>query len=227
MGMDKKKEYASGQKSYAVLGLGKFGRSVAVELASAGAEVLAVDIDAEKVHDIAPYVTTAVRADVCDVDAIKSFGLSNFDGVIVAITSSLDASVLATITAKEEGVPYIFAKTSDQTHATILEKVGADKVLIPEKESGIRLARMLTVGKFKDFIELSDNVKMIEIEVKESWLGKTLRALNLRQKEKINVVCARKDGEIIANLDPDMPLSDEYTLIVTIKKEDISRFATK
>ncbi|MDE7156926.1 MAG: TrkA family potassium uptake protein [Lachnospiraceae bacterium] len=215
------------KKSYAILGLGKFGESVAIELAQAGAEVLAVDKDEEKVHEVASYVTCAMKADVCDVETMESLGLSNMDGVIVAITSNLDASVMATIVAKEAGVPFILAKSADQIHATVLKKIGADKVIVPEKESGMRVARLLLAGNFTEFIELSDKVRMIETAVKEEWIGKTLRQLNLRQKQNLNVVCARKGGEIVLNLDPDIPLTNDYSLIVIVDKKNIARLMRK
>ena len=115
------------KKSFAVFGLGKFGESVAIELAHAGAEVLAFDIDEEKVHEVAPFVTRAMRVDVCDVETMETLGISNMDGVIVAITGNLNASIMATIICKEAGVPYILAKTGEQIHATILKKVALIK----------------------------------------------------------------------------------------------------
>lgn len=215
------------KQSYAVLGLGKFGESVALELAQAGADVLVVDINEEKVHEVASYVTCAMKVDVCDVETMESLGLSNMDGVIVAITSNLDASIMATILSKEAGVPFIMAKTADEIHATILKKVGADKVIVPEKESGMRVARLLLAGNFIEFIELSDKFRMIEISVKSEWIGKSLRQLNLRKAYNMNVVCARKEGEIILNLDPDISLTKDYSLIVILDKHNISKLMKK
>lgn len=211
------------KKSFAVLGLGKFGESVARELAQAGAEVLALDRDEEKVHEISSSVTHAMRVDFCDVESMETLGISNMDGVVISITGNLDASVMATILCKEAGVPYILAKSGDQIHATILQKVGADKVIVPEKESGIRVARNLMTGSFKEFIELSDRVRMIEIAAKPEWYGKTLRELNLRQKQKINVVGIRKNDEIILNVDPDVPIKSDYSFIVVLDKHDITK----
>lgn len=210
-------------KSFAVFGLGKFGESVAMELATAGAEVLALDMDEEKVHEVAPYVTCAMKIDVCDVETMESLGISNMDGVVIAITGNLDASIMATIICKEAGVPYILAKSGDQIHATILKKVGADKVIVPEKESGLRVARNLMAGNFKEFIELSDRVRMIEIAVKPDWVGKTLRELNLRQKNKINVIGIRNNDELILNFDPDTPIDQNFSFIVVLDKNDLSK----
>ncbi|MBQ3583564.1 MAG: TrkA family potassium uptake protein [Lachnospiraceae bacterium] len=215
------------KKSFAVFGLGKFGESVAIELAHAGAEVLAFDIDEEKVHEVAPFVTRAMRVDVCDVETMETLGISNMDGVIVAITGNLNASIMATIICKEAGVPYILAKTGEQIHATILKKVGADKVIVPEKESGLRVARSLISGNFREFIELSDKVRMIEISVKPEWVNKSLRQLNLRQKHKINVIGIRKDDEITLNLDPDVPIQNDCSFIVILDKHEIPNLMKK
>lgn len=212
------------KKSYAVIGLGRFGAAVAEELSRAGAEVLAVDEDEERVHEISSVVTCAVKADVCDVESIEALGLSNMDGVVVAITENLDASIMATILAKESGAAYILAKARDSIHAKILEKVGADKVIVPEKESGIRMARNMMSGKFLDFIELSDRVRMIEIPVKDEWIGKTLVELNLRKTKKINVIAVRDvDDEVIVNYDPECPIKPGMSMFITVDRNDIAK----
>lgn len=212
------------EKSYAVIGLGKFGTAIAEELSRAGAEVLAVDNDEERVHELASIVTCAVKADVCDAESMETLGLSNMDGVVVAITESLDASIMGTILAKEAGVDYIIAKARDAIHARILEKVGADKVIVPEKESGVRIARSMMSGKFLDFIELSDRIRMIEIPVKEEWIGKTLIELNLRKSKKINVIAVRNvDEEVIVNFDPERPIKEGMSMLITVDRNDIAK----
>lgn len=211
------------KKTFAVLGLGKFGASVAVTLARAGAEVLAVDQDEEIVGSIADRVTHAIQADVCDTDVVRTFGLSNMDGVIVAITESMNASILATIMAKEERVPFILAKAKDAIHAKILEKVGADRVIVPEKESGVRMAYHLLAESFLDIVELSDKVSLAEISVKEQWVGKTLRQLNFRQKAGANVVAIKKGEEVSVNMDPDTPLEKDMILWVTVNRKDMKK----
>lgn len=211
------------KKSFAVLGLGKFGSGVAESLTKAGAEVLAVDTDEEIVNNIAPKVTHAVRADICDVEVLHSLGVSNMDGVVVAITGSLDASVMATITAKELGVPYILAKANDALHKKILEKVGADRVIIPEKESGNRMAYQLLAKNFLDIIELSDKVSMVELSVKPEWVGKSLRTLDLRKKAGANVVAIKQGEEVVVTMDPDQPLTEDMILWVTAEKKNIEK----
>lgn len=211
------------KKSYAILGLGKFGQSIALELSKAGAEVLAVDIDEERIQEIAPYITYAVTADICDTTAMDSLGLSNMDAVIVAITNSLDASVMATIYAKEAGVPFVLAKSRDEIHSRILEKVGADRIIIPEKSTGVRIARNIISGNFIDFIELSTNIRMIEIAIRNEWVNQSLKDLNLRKKYNINVIAIRQNGEIIITPDPDMALSSDISLLVIADKKDLPK----
>lgn len=206
-------------KSFAVLGLGKFGFSVATELASAGADVLAVDIDKERVHAIADIVTCAVAVDIRDTEAMESLGLSNMDAVVIAITGSLDISILATIFAKESGVPYVIAKSQDSTHSKILQKIGADKIIRPELETGIRIARHLVTGNILDFVELSETIKMLEINIRPEWAGHTLRELNLREKEHINVIAIRENGELQVNPLPDRLLTPDLSMLITVEKK--------
>lgn len=213
------------KKSYAILGLGKFGASIAEEMSKAGVDVLAVDIDEDSVHSVSDFVTVAVRADVCDTETMKSLGLSNMDAAIVAITGNLDASIMATITAKEAGIPVVVAKAKDEIHAKILEKVGADRIIVPEKESGIRMARCLMSGNFIDFIELSDKISMVELNVRPEWIGKSLRELKLREKARINVIAVHTEQEVTVNMNPDMPLKAGYSMWVTVDKRDIDKLA--
>lgn len=212
-------------KSCAVLGLGKFGMSLAKELSVAGAEVMVVDLDEEKVHVAAEFATCAVSADVRDAEEIANLGLSNMDIVVVAITSSMDASILATILAKEEGVPFVLAKADGEIHAKILQKVGADRIVVPEKEFGIKMARNLVSGNFVDFIELSKNVRMIEMPVKDEWQGRSLKDLDLRKKYKVNVIAIRSGDEVISNPEPDMPLQKDMGLLLTVEKQFVSKLA--
>lgn len=209
-------------KSIIVFGLGKFGQSISIELANAGAEVLAIDLDEERTHDVANVVDCAVSGDVRDTDTLESLGISNMDAAVVAITGSLEASVMATIFAKEAGVPFILAKAQDEIHGRILRKVGADKVIIPEHESGIRAARQIITGNVLDFVELSKNIRMVEITVRDAWIGHSLQELDLRRTEHINVIAVRKDEEVLVNLHPDMIFEQDMTLLVTVAKKDLS-----
>lgn len=211
------------EKSFAVIGLGKFGRSVAIELANTGADVLAVDIDKERVHSVANFVTCAVAVDIRDTEAMDTLGLSNMDAVVVAITEKLDISILATIYAKDAGVKTVVCKAQDETHKKILEKLGADQTIMPEQETGIRLARKLSNRRVINFMEISDKLKMVEIDVKPNWIGKSLMELDLRKKENLNVIALRQDtsSEYEVNPSPDIRLTDKMTMLITCEVKDL------
>lgn len=212
--MKKNKE----KKSYAVFGLGEFGRSVALELTAGGADVMVLDIDEDLVAEIAGKVTLAMQMDALEIRAYESLGLSNMDGVIVAMTGCLDACIMAILAAKEAGVPFILAKSQNRTQSAIFEKIGADRIVTPEHDGGIRVARNITAGNFIDFIELSKSVRMVEIGVKPEWVGKTLKELSLRQKHRINVVAIRRNGDLNADVNPDEPLQDGDTILIILNK---------
>ena len=197
--------------------------SVAHELYEAGADVLVVDRDKERLQLAAQYATYAVAADIEDAGAVNSLGLSNMDGVVVAVTENLNASILATIYAKEAGVPYIIAKAKDETHIKILKKLGADMTVLPEYESGIRIARHLATGNILNFVELSDDIRMVEISIWEEWAGHSLKELDLRKREHINVIAIRKGGEISTDLDPDQPLEKGSSMLITVDKKVLNR----
>lgn len=211
------------RKSYAVFGLGEFGRSVAEELMTAGAEVMVLDKDKDLVSDMAQKVTMALQIDATELHAFDDLGLSNMDGVIVATTSCLEASIMTIMAAKEAGVPFVIAKSQNPTMTSIFERIGADKIVTPEHDGGIRVARNIMAGNFLDFFELSKRVRMVEISVREEWIGKNLKELSLRQRHKINVVALRRNGELTIDIDPDMPLCDGDTILVTIDKKYIGQ----
>lgn len=201
-------------KSYAVLGLGRYGRAVAEELVNNGAEVLAVDIDQNNVNNAIEAIPVCKCADITDPEAIKRLGISNIDVVIIAMANNLEASVMAVTLCKEAGVKTVIVKCGNEIHQKILSRVGADKVIFPEKESGIRLAKNLLTSGFAEMIELSDNVSMIEIGVKDEWVGKSLVELSLRRKYSINVVAIRNEDKITTAIDPALPLEKGMELIV-------------
>ena len=203
-------------KTVAVLGLGKFGRSVAEELSKAGVEVIAVDMDEDRVREASSYVTHAVQADICEEMTIKSLGLGNMDVVVVAMTGNLDASVMAILMAKEEKAPYVIAKSQGEIQSKVFMKVGADRVIVPEEEAGVRIARNVSSGNFVDFIELSDRIRLLETPIKQDWIGKSLKELNLRKNYKANVVAIRKEGWLMTDVDPDMALPSGITLLLVM-----------
>lgn len=213
-------------KTYAVLGLGRYGRAVAEELVNNGAEVLAVDIDPNNVNNAIETIPVCKCADITEPETIKRLGISNIDNVIVAMANNLEASVLAVALCKEVGVKNVIVKCGNEMHQKILERVGADKVIFPEKESGKRLAKNLLTSGFSEMIELSDEVSMVEIDVREEWSGKTLIELGLRQKYSINVVAIREDDKISTTVDPTLPLKKGWQLIVianTLKLQKLKK----
>ena len=187
-------------KSYIVVGLGRFGSEVARQLYQCGCEVLALDVKSELVQQIAPDVTHAAVGDCQDKEVLKMLGAKDFDCAIVAIGDNLAASVLVTMNLKELGVPYVVCKAYDETHRQVLLKLGANKVLIPEQEQANRLARSLSSTNVLDYIELSDAYGIIEVPTPVSWIGKTLKDLNVRAKLGVNII-AIKHGEQI-NVSP-------------------------
>lgn len=168
-------------QSYAVFGLGRYGRAVAKELAESGAEVLAVDLDEDIVNAASVEIPYCKCADITEAEVIKRLGIANIDVVIIAMATNLEASVLAAMLCKEIGVKTVIAKCSSEMHRKILSKVGADRVVFPENESGIRLAKNLLSSGFVDIMDLSNDVSMVELSVKPEWEGKTLIELNLRK----------------------------------------------
>lgn len=211
------------KKSFAVIGLGRFGRSIAMELSKLGADVMVIDNDEEKINRLSDYVTCAINVDVCDTDALISTGIANMDAVIVAMADYLEPSIMGVITAKDLGVPLVIAKARDHVTGSIYDKVGADKVVFPEKESGKRISKQLMCADFLEFFELSDSVSLIELMPKKEWIGKTLRQLNLRREYKINVIAVKENDDVNVAMDPDEPLKEDCPLIITVRKEDMKR----
>ena len=210
-------------KTYAVLGLGRYGRAVAEELVNNGAEVLAVDIDENNVNNAIETIPICKCADITEPEVIKRLGISNVDVVIVAIASNLEASVMAVTLCKEVGVPTVIVKCGDEMHQKILKRVGADRVIFPEKESGTRLAKNLLTSGFSEMIELSDEVSMVEIDIKDEWIGKSLMDLKLRKKYSINVVAMRRDNKISTTVEPDIPLEEGMQLIVIADTQKLNK----
>lgn len=210
-------------RSYAVFGLGRYGRSVAKELAENGAEVLAVDMNEDIVNAAIAEIPFCKCADVTDMEVIRRLGIANVDVVIIAMATNLEASVMATMLCKEIGVKTVIVKCSSEMNCRILSKVGADRVVFPENESGIRLAKNLLSSGFVDLVELSGDVSMIEMEVRKEWEGKNLIELKLRQKYSINIVAVIENGQVSVSIDPERPLQGSMKLIVIANTAKLSR----
>ena len=202
------------KKTYAVFGLGRYGIAVAKELVKNGIEVIAVDTEQKTVNDAAAYLPVCKCADVTDPEVISRLGIGSVDTVIVCMASNLEASVMAITLCKEAGVKTVIAKCANEMQQKILLRVGADKVVFPENESGIRLAKNLLSAGFLDLISLSKDISVAEIDMKNEWVGKTLVELNLRKKYGFNIVAIKRDGVINVDINPEQELKAECTLIV-------------
>ena len=183
-------------KSYIVIGLGRFGTEVARRLYEHGCEVLAMDCNNDLVQHISGDVTHAVVGDARDKEVLRAVGAAEFDCAVVAIGGDLANSVLATMNLQELGVPQIVCKAHDETHRQVLLKLGADQVMIPEKENAARLARSLSNPNVLDYIELSNEYGIIEVPAPKRWLEKTLKELNVRAKLGVNIIAVKRDGKI-------------------------------
>ena len=201
-------------KSYAVFGLGRYGKAVAKGLVDMGADVLVVDIDETTVNSAALLFPYCKCADVTDAEVIRQLDIANIDTVIVAMADNLEASVMAVMLCKEAGVPQVIVKCANETHARIMHRVGADRVVLPESESGARLAKNLLSSGFVDMIDLGDDVALVDLAVKQEWAGKTLIELNLRKKYSINVIAIREGERIAIDIDPGVVLTERMTLVV-------------
>lgn len=215
------------RKQYAVFGLGSFGESVAVTLQELGCEVVVVDNHMERIEDISPYVSYAVQADIEDPEVIRSLGARNLDGVIVAVADDMEASIMATLVSKEIGVPYVLAKAKNELHAKVLKKIGADSIIFPEKEIGQSVARNLVSGEFVDWISLSPDYSITEIQVPEKWIGKSLSEIDVRRTKDVNVVGVRIGEKIQVTIDPEEPLQEEMMLIMIGSNEALEKFGEK
>ena len=213
----------SKKKTYAVFGLGRYGIAVARELVSNGMEVIAVDSDERIVNAASDDLPICKCADVTDPDVIRQLGISNVDVVIISMATNLEASVMAVTLCKEIGIKTVIAKSANEMHQKILSRVGADRVVFPENESGIRLAKNLLSSGFVDMVSLAKNVSMIELDVKTEWVGKNLIQLNLRKKYSINVVALRKGESVSVDIDPHAPLQSDDNLIVIANPEKLSK----
>ena len=211
------------EKSYAVIGLGQFGMSVAETLAESDCDVLAIDAREENIQEIADKVTYAVRADVREPEVLRTLGVQNVDVAVIAVAENMEASIMATMQAKELGVPYVLAKAMNALHGKILEKIGADRVIYPEQSMGMRVARNLMSGGFLDVFELSTEFSMAEFPVPTEWIGKSLQELQLRESHDINIIAIKVGDDVEINLDPVKPLEADWHLMAIGKNKVLER----
>ncbi|MBO5489263.1 MAG: TrkA family potassium uptake protein [Eubacterium sp.] len=202
------------KKSFVVIGAGQFGTSVARTIASSGAEVMVVDKDENNLENVSEYVTHSICGDATNPELIRQLGIKNYDGAIIGIGRHLEPTVLITIQMKELGIPHIITLAENELEARILRKVGADRVVSPDKEFGIRLGNQILNDNYMDMIELSDKYSITDYNIPAGWIGKTIKELNVRGKYGINIIGVRGRDKININPAPDDILKEDDVLIV-------------
>ena len=212
-------------KSIAVLGLGKYGISLAKNLYNMGADVLVADDDPDVLKEMAGNCTAAIKADLEIEEEILALDLKNMDIVVVAMAGNLSASILAVTIAKEKGVPLVVAKSSGDRMSSILKKIGADKVIIPEESSGFQSARILLSDTLLDYFKVDDNLSMIEMKPEEKWVGKSLINLNLRKKYNMNVVAMKSSSGNWHMIDPGKPLPADCRLLIVLDSDSLTKIS--
>lgn len=211
------------KKQYAVIGLGRFGQSVALTLSSLGHDVLAIDSNEQLVQEVADDVTHAVQVDARDEAALKQLGIRNFDVVVVAISQDIESSILITVTLKDLGVNTVVAKAQNALHGKVLEKVGADKIVFPEKDMGVRLAHNLVSPNILDFIVLHPDYSIMEVVAPRSFVNKTLGQLNLRAKHNLSVLAIKKGDTVVVAPGADAKVEENDAIIAVGRNEVLDR----
>ena len=215
------------RKVFAVIGLGRFGKSVAITLANSGAQVMVVDQDEELLQEVSNLVTYTIRGDATNASTISQLGLNNYDGVIIAMSSNLEANVMATILVKEAGTPFVLAKAKTELEGRVLKKVGADKVIYPEKEMGMRVANQLMHDNYFEAVELSEEYSIMDIDVPADWIGKSLKALDIRANYGVNVIGVRGTETLNINPGSDEVLKQDDVLIMLGRNNLLNKFVSK
>ena len=210
-------------KSFAVIGLGRFGTAVAKVLSELGNEVLAIDKDPEAIKEAATFSTYAIEADVMDESVLRDIGLRNMDAVVVSIGEDLQASIMATLISKEIGVKRVIAKAQTELHGKVLKKIGADKIIFPERDMGSRVAHNLTSRNILDYIELSTEFSILEVKALKSWSGKSLKDLRLRNKYGVNVIAIKRGKDINISPRSEDSIKDEDIVIIIGSATDVKK----
>jgi len=211
-------------RQFAVIGLGRFGANLARTLYELGCDVMGVDSDEARIQDLVNEVTHVVQADSTDEDALRNLGLRNFDVVVVAIGNDIHASVLTTLMVKEMGVKEVVAKASSELHGKLLQKIGADRVVYPERDMGIRVAHNLVSSDILDYIELDPDYSVVEMAASPSVIGKALRELDLRGKYGISGIAIKKDDSINVAPGPDDVVEDGSVLVMIGSNRNLAAY---
>lgn len=214
-------------KTFAVIGCGRFGAAVAKTLYELGNEVMAIDISEEAINELSDEVTIGIQADVKDEKALKDIGLSNCDAAIISIASDIEASIMSTLIAKEMGIKRVIAKAQSEMHGKILYKIGADKVIFPERDMGVRVAHNLSSTHILDFIELSQEYSILEITALREWENKSLSQLKLPTKYRINVMAIRRNNSINISPSGEEVIQKDDIIVVIGSTKDINKIEYK
>ena len=210
-------------KQFAVIGLGRFGTSIAQSLYNMGHDVLAVDLAEERVNSIMKDVTHVVQLDSTNERALRSLGLDNFDVVIVSIGQDVQASILTTLILKELGCKNIVAKARTELHGKVLSKIGANRVVYPEWDMGVRVAHNLASANILDYIELSDDYSILEVKAPREMWGKTLRELDLRAKKGVTVLAIKQDAEVKVSPGSQNRVEAGSIMVLVGRNEDLKK----
>ncbi|EGL35654.1 TrkA family potassium uptake protein [Parvimonas micra] len=210
-------------KQIAVIGCGRFGMSLAITLGKLGNEVMVIDKDEEIINSIADKVTHAIICDVSVDGSLKELGLANFDICVVAIGSDYKTSIIATVEAKELGIPKIIAKATDSVQAMVLRKIGADRVIIPEKDMGVRVANNISNSNILDSINLSDEYSLVEISPMEVWVGKSIKDSEIRNRHHVNIVAIKNKDGLEINVGADYVIKSSDILLVAGRNDWIGK----
>ncbi|ERI09599.1 potassium channel family protein [Aneurinibacillus aneurinilyticus] len=213
-----------GSQSYAIIGMGRFGASVAQALYSMGYDVMVMDEDEERIQDHINIATHAVQADSTDEQALREVGIRNFDVVVVAIGADIQASILTTLILKELGVKMIVAKAQNERHGQVLYKVGADRVVFPERDMGLRVAHNLISPNVLDFVELAEEYSIAEVAASEAMDGKSLTELDVRARFGVNVMAIKSGNSF--NIAPSATdtIQEGDILVVIGHNDDLKKF---
>lgn len=213
------------RKTIGIIGLGRFGGTLAKQVSALGHEVVGIDIEESLVQKLAPYLTHSIVADFSDEDTIRQLNLQELDVVVIAIGDNLKAKLLSAMVLKELHAPYIVAKASTEMESKLLEKVGADLIIFPEMDMAERVAQMLTRENIVDYFQLSQDIGLVEMGIPRFMVGHTLMDLDIRKKYNVNIVAVKRDKTVIAPPNPNNPLQDEDMLIVIGRNEDITKLS--
>ena len=212
------------EKTYAVLGLGRYGMKIAETVRKTGADIIVADSDSELIAKNSNKYTYAVSLDMGNIEALSEIGLKNVDMVIIDLETSLEQSIMCVMAAKECGVEKIIATASHSTARDILLKMGANEVVIPEEEAALRMARTIISEDFMEYIDIGEGLCVIKIHPLKSWVGKNIRALQLRQNYNANVIAMEEDGVLNCQFSTETILKKEMTMVVAINKEAVMEF---